>query len=77
MVFGLVGLFAAVSAQDVVAPSAVPSATNSGATPTESGAVPSEGNSEPKVHTVQVGNGGFRFTPAEIKNVSVGDIVHL
>lgn len=30
---------------------------------------------EPKVHLIQAGAGGFKFTPPEIHNVSVGDIV--
>jgi len=29
----------------------------------------------PKVHTITAGVGGFKFTPQEISNVSVGDIV--
>ncbi|RMZ67089.1 extracellular serine-rich [Pyrenophora seminiperda CCB06] len=29
----------------------------------------------PKVHTITAGAGGFKFTPQEISNVSVGDIV--
>jgi plastocyanin len=36
-------------------------------TPTSSG--------EPTVHTIQAGAGGFKFTPQELHNVSVGDIV--
>lgn len=30
---------------------------------------------EPKVHLIKAGAGGFKFTPQEIHNVSVGDIV--
>lgn len=30
---------------------------------------------EPKVHLVKVGAGGFKFSPQEIHNVSVGDII--
>ncbi|KAF9728501.1 extracellular serine-rich protein [Paraphaeosphaeria minitans] len=32
-------------------------------------------SSEPKIHLVKVGAGGFQFEPAELTNVSVGDIV--
>ncbi|KAL5402567.1 hypothetical protein PMIN03_010565 [Paraphaeosphaeria minitans] len=31
--------------------------------------------SEPKIHLVKVGAGGFQFEPAELTNVSVGDVV--
>lgn len=39
----------------------------SSATPSASG--------EPQVHLVKAGSGGFKFTPQELTNVSVGDIV--
>ncbi|KAL5371012.1 hypothetical protein PMIN02_012952 [Paraphaeosphaeria minitans] len=32
-------------------------------------------SSEPQIHLVKVGAGGFQFEPAELNNVSVGDIV--
>lgn len=32
-------------------------------------------SNEPKVHIIKAGAGGFKFTPQEIQNVSVGDIV--
>jgi plastocyanin len=32
-------------------------------------------SSEPKVHMIKAGAGGFKFDPQEITNVSVGDIV--
>lgn len=31
--------------------------------------------SKPTIHTIAVGRGGFRFTPPELKNVNVNDIV--
>ncbi|KAI4631313.1 hypothetical protein J4E83_002844 [Alternaria metachromatica] len=40
---------------------------SSTATPTSSG--------EPTIHSVKAGAGGFKFTPQELHNVSVGDIV--
>lgn len=43
--------------------------TRSGASATPSA------SSEPEVHLIKVGSGGFRFTPQELTNVSVGDIV--
>ncbi|KAH7061002.1 hypothetical protein BKA63DRAFT_429780 [Paraphoma chrysanthemicola] len=42
--------------------SAIPSSTKSVSIP-------------PKVHLVQVGAGGFQFEPAQLNNVSVGDVV--
>lgn len=32
-------------------------------------------SSEPRVHTIKAGSGGFKFTPQELSNVSVGDTV--
>lgn len=32
-------------------------------------------SSEPQVHLIKAGSGGFKFTPQELTNVSVGDIV--
>lgn len=32
-------------------------------------------SSEPQIHLVKVGAGGFRFEPAELTNVSTGDVV--
>ena len=45
------------------------SAARSGASATSSA------SSEPQVHLIKVGSGGFRFTPPELTNVSVGDTV--
>ena len=33
------------------------------------------GTNDPKVHLIQAGAGGFKFTPQEVHNVSVGDII--
>ena len=44
-------------------------ATRSGASSTSSA------SSEPQVHLIKVGSGGFKFTPPELTNVSVGDTV--
>ena len=44
-------------------------ATGSGASATSSA------SSEPQVHLIKVGSGGFKFTPQELTNVSVGDTV--
>lgn len=46
------------------APSATGTASSSAST-----------SSEPQIHLVKVGAGGFQFEPAELTNVSVGDIV--
>ncbi|KAH7393016.1 hypothetical protein BKA66DRAFT_318641 [Pyrenochaeta sp. MPI-SDFR-AT-0127] len=59
-----------------VAPSSLVSPTpsrslSSIASPSASSSAPSQ----PKVHLIQAGAGGFRFTPQSISNVSVGDIV--
>lgn len=35
----------------------------------------SSASSEPQVHLIKAGSGGFKFTPQELTNVSVGDIV--
>lgn len=45
------------------------SATRSGASATASA------SDEPQVHLIKVGSGGFKFTPQELTNVSVGDTV--
>ncbi|KAF2633463.1 hypothetical protein BU25DRAFT_405357 [Macroventuria anomochaeta] len=45
------------------------SATRSGSSATSSA------SSEPQVHLIKVGSGGFKFTPQELTNVSVGDTV--
>ena len=45
-------------------------------TATRSGSsVTSSASSEPQDHLVKVGSGGFKFTPQELTNVSVGDTV--
>jgi plastocyanin len=53
---------------------------SSSATPTVSGSVESPtatptSSGEPTVHSIKAGAGGFKFTPQELHNVSVGDIV--
>jgi plastocyanin len=45
-------------------------------TPISSGSsATSSVSSEPQVHLIKAGSGGFKFTPQELTNVSVGDIV--
>ncbi|KAH6642617.1 hypothetical protein C7974DRAFT_105659 [Boeremia exigua] len=46
----------------------------SSATTLSSSATPSA-SSEPQVHLIKAGSGGFKFTPQELTNVSVGDTV--
>ncbi|CAA9963590.1 hypothetical protein P3342_010096 [Pyrenophora teres f. teres] len=53
-------------------PSVLPTAIT--ARPSSSASTPTP-SSKPKVHTITAGAGGFKFTPQEISNVSVGDIV--
>jgi len=52
---------------DEVSESATAISSTSSSTPSSSNA--------PKVHMIQAGMGGFRFTPQQISNVSVGDVV--
>lgn len=55
-----------------------PAVTTDSSTQTASGSIASStptSSSEPKVHLIKAGAGGFKFTPQEIHNVSVGDIV--
>ncbi|KNG48729.1 extracellular serine-rich protein [Stemphylium lycopersici] len=52
--------------------------TTDSSTQTASGSTASStptASNEPKVHLIKAGAGGFKFTPQEIHNVSVGDIV--
>lgn len=51
-----------------------PASLRSFASDTDPSATPTA-SSEPQVHKIQVGSGGFKFTPPELKNVSVGDTV--
>ncbi|KAF1926569.1 uncharacterized protein M421DRAFT_422543 [Didymella exigua CBS 183.55] len=53
---------------------ATPISSESSSTRSGSSATPST-SSEPQVHTIKAGSGGFKFTPQELTNVSVGDIV--
>lgn len=66
LLLGLSGLSAAVTAQTLsnISPSLTATSTDE----------PSK-TSAPTVHTIAVGKGGFKFTPAEIKNVKKNDIV--
>lgn len=73
-------LFAITLAQVVYSEesSLVPTATSSSSlsssssTTTSSQSTPSR---EPTVHLIKAGAGGFKFTPQELHNVSVGDII--
>lgn len=76
MPFALLQLLSVVSAQDVpvtsvlsaVPPPATPALTSTAIpTPTPS--------TEPNVYLVKVGAGGFKFEPASLEGVVVGDIV--
>jgi len=71
--------FSSTMAQDV-SQTASNNIQSSSATPTTSEAVESStatptSSGEPTIHSVKAGAGGFKFTPQELHNVSVGDIV--
>jgi plastocyanin len=69
MPFALLQLLSVVSAQ-VPVTSLLPTPTLT--SPVISTATPSI---EPTVHLVKVGAGGFKFEPASLENVAVGDVV--
>lgn len=71
--------FSSTMAQDV-SQTASNDIQSSTATPTISEAVESStatptSSGEPTIHSIKAGVGGFKFTPQELHNVSVGDIV--
>lgn len=78
-------LASSVSAQQTVVPSATgiavtsltpPSSITSALASTSSApSALSSGTRTPKVHTVTAGAGGFKFTPQQISNVSVNDVI--
>ena len=55
-------------------PSATPTATGSVASAV-SASPSSTASREPKVHLIQAGLGGFKFTPQSISDVAVNDVV--
>lgn len=54
---------------------AAPSTSTASATSSASSSSSSSSSRGPQVHTVKVGSGGFKYEPAELRNVSVGDTI--
>ncbi|KAJ8111926.1 hypothetical protein OPT61_g5590 [Boeremia exigua] len=66
---------ASLSSQMGLVSATLPPTPISISTRTVSRSAAASASSEPQVHLMKVGSGGFKFTPQELTNVSVGDTV--